>query len=205
MNSVIEENFTQTNEGLNGEFNNIEVGCITSKNDAFSLDTEGNLVVNSITTVNGGGQNINFGQIYPIGSLYFNVGEVSPSTLFGGTWEKIEGKFLLASSTTYTLGSEGGSVEHNHSSAAHSHGSGDLYAAVNFMGTYGTFYNTRTTGVSFTANEMKADSGAGYSNGTVRGEGINVFGSTSSVTPGNTGNASSLPPYLAINVWKRTA
>ena len=30
-----DEYFTPTDNGLNGEFNNINVGCITSKNDKF--------------------------------------------------------------------------------------------------------------------------------------------------------------------------
>lgn len=197
--------FTETTDGLNGELNNIEVGCITSKNNNFALDSEGNLTVNSLTTVNGGNQSINFDQIYPVGSIYINVGDISPAALFGGTWEKIEGQFLLGSSADYTLGSNGGSATHTHTSAAHSHGAGDLYAAINFMGTYGTFYNTRTSGASFYANEMKADGGAGYSNGSLRNEGINVFGNTGVSTPGNTGSASTMPPYLAVNIWKRTA
>lgn len=188
MNSVIEENFTQTNEGLNGEFNNIEVGCITSKNDAFSLDTEGNLVVNSITTVNGGGQNINFDQIYPIGSLYFNVGEVSPSTLFGGTWEKIEGKFLLASSATYTLGSTGGNSSHTLTVAempSHRHDNLEYL----FNGNKISLSASGNTGYNLSWNTSGSSD---YSD--IR----------TSLTGG--GQAFDImPPYLAINVWKRTA
>lgn len=46
--------------------------------------------------------------IYPIGSIYMSVNDVNPSTLFGGTWIKIEGRFLLASSSSYALGTTGG-------------------------------------------------------------------------------------------------
>ena len=33
--------------------------------------------------------------IYPIGSIYFSVNSTSPATLFGGTWTRIQEKFLL--------------------------------------------------------------------------------------------------------------
>ena len=31
---------------------------------------------------------------FPVGRVYISVDEVSPASLFGGTWEKIEKKFL---------------------------------------------------------------------------------------------------------------
>ena len=71
--------------------------------------------------------------IYPVGSIYMSVNNTNPSTLFGGTWVKIEGKFLLSSgkapednSKTYSVQSTGGSknavtVEHTHIQNAHTH------------------------------------------------------------------------------------
>lgn len=50
--------------------------------------------------------------IYPIGSIYMSVNNVSPSTLFGGTWEAIQDRFLLAAGSTYTAGDTGGAVNH---------------------------------------------------------------------------------------------
>lgn len=46
--------------------------------------------------------------IYPVGSIYISVNEVNPATLFGGTWEKIHGKFLLSSSDSHDLNTTGG-------------------------------------------------------------------------------------------------
>lgn len=32
---------------------------------------------------------------YPIGSIYMSVNSTNPGELFGGTWEQIQGRFLL--------------------------------------------------------------------------------------------------------------
>lgn len=41
-----------------------------------------------------------FDRIYPVGSLYMSVSSTDPSTLFGGTWTKIEGRFLYGTGNT---------------------------------------------------------------------------------------------------------
>ena len=51
--------------------------------------------------------------IYPVGSIYLSVNNVDTSTLFGGSWERIEGKFLLASSSTHAIGTTGGEESHS--------------------------------------------------------------------------------------------
>lgn len=35
--------------------------------------------------------------LYPVGAVYISVNSTSPASLFGGTWEQIHGRFLLAS------------------------------------------------------------------------------------------------------------
>lgn len=47
--------FTEVNDDINLDVNNLNVSCITSRNNSFSLDSSGNLVVNTITTLSGGG------------------------------------------------------------------------------------------------------------------------------------------------------
>ena len=49
---------------------------------------------------------------YPVGSIYQSVNTTSPASLFGGRWEKIEGRFLLGSSSEYDLRYNGGASEY---------------------------------------------------------------------------------------------
>lgn len=46
--------------------------------------------------------------IYPISSIYMSASSANLSTLFGDTWQKIEGRFLLAASSSYEVGSTTG-------------------------------------------------------------------------------------------------
>ena len=48
--------------------------------------------------------------IYPVGSIYMSVNNASPATLFGGSWTRIQGRFLLAAGGNYALGSQGGAA-----------------------------------------------------------------------------------------------
>ena len=64
-----------------------------------------------------GGQFYGDGSIYsnfllaahPVGSIYQTINPENPSVTFGGgTWERIEGKFIMGASDTYPAGSTGG-------------------------------------------------------------------------------------------------
>ena len=76
-------------------------------------------------------QEITFDTIYPIGAIYMSMSSIDPGTLFGGTWEQITGKFLLACDSTYEAGNTGGNTtitletanlpSHTHSIGAHAH------------------------------------------------------------------------------------
>ncbi len=65
-----------------------------------------------------GGQFYGDGSIYsnfllaahPVGSIYQTISPENPSVTFGGgTWERIEGRFIMGASDTYPAGSTGGS------------------------------------------------------------------------------------------------
>lgn len=74
---------------------------------------------------------IDIDKIYPVGSIYMSMSLTSPSSLFGGTWQRIQSRYLMASDSTYTAGETGGNnnavvVSHSHSASSevdggHSH------------------------------------------------------------------------------------
>ena len=68
-----------------------------------------------------GGQFYGDGSIYsnfllaahPVGSIYQTISPENPSVTFGGgTWERIEGRFIMGANDTYPAGSTGGSATH---------------------------------------------------------------------------------------------
>ena len=130
--------------------------------------------------------------IYPVGSIYMSVNSVDPSTLFGGTWEQIEDKFLLASGTSYSNGETGGSedavvVNHNHLIQNE-----DYY-----------FVGKKKSTTAGTKRVTVPTSGSNYAYVSNDNSSFGNFGSTQS--KGINGTGKNMPPYLAVNIWKRTA
>ena len=117
--------------------------------------------------------------VYPIGSLYMSVSAADPNTLFGGTWERLKDRFLLAAGDTYAAGATGGEAAHTltvEEMPSHSHEiqyisaeTGDSVAGVKGAPT---------------ANWWSAD----YIRATGGGAAHN-----------------NMPPYLTVYMWKRTA
>lgn len=48
---------------------------------------------------------------HPVGSYYYSDDPADPSTLFGGTWERLKDRFLLAAGDVYQAGETGGSAD----------------------------------------------------------------------------------------------
>ena len=178
--------FTETTSGLDIEANNINANCLTSKNEKFNLDSEGNLTVNSLTISDSNNNSLSFeaifNRIYPVGSIYISTNDINPSTLFTGTWEKIENRFLLASGSSYQLGSTGGEATHKltiNELPSHTHNA----SAGQFISTSPNV--TPGTVMSFDSGQYKR-----YS-----------MNSTSS-TGGNKAH-NNMPPYLVVSIYKR--
>lgn len=49
---------------------------------------------------------------YPIGFIFITLGETSPASIYGGTWELLKDKFLIGAGNKYSLGSTGGEETH---------------------------------------------------------------------------------------------
>lgn len=142
---------------------------------------------------------------FPVNSLFLTLGTENPAILFlGTTWEKQEGRFLLGSSSSYALGSTGGSStitlteanmpRHRHqvdtvsaTIPAHTHpykiGGGNYGGPGNSEGGLG--------GTKYTGNTLSAGGG---STGAIAPY-------TSYVGSGTAFN--NMPPYIAVNIWKR--
>ena len=83
--------FTKDGDNVNEEVDNLTAGCITSKNNAFGIDSEGHITGKSLEVQEGmfSREEI-LNLIYPIGSIYMSVNETSPDILIGGGWEQIK-------------------------------------------------------------------------------------------------------------------
>ncbi|MBE6144279.1 MAG: hypothetical protein E7169_01750 [Firmicutes bacterium] len=175
--------FTQTEDKLNLEVDNANISCLTSKNNKFSLDEDGNLIVNSITCSQSGetSESLDFNQIYPIGSIYLSVNDSNPSILFGGIWEQLKDRFLLGAGDNYANTSTGGEASHILSVSempAHNHRIG-----------YDQIW-----GYGGTASIALTSGGPYYVSST------NYIGNTG----GNQAH-NNMPPYLTVYMWKRVS
>ena len=126
--------------------------------------------------------------VYPIGSIYMSVNAADPSTLFSGTsWEKLEGRFLLGSNSTYTNGSTGGEATHTltynempqHTHPMYSYNPGGDGTWTPDEGAY------LVDSVTDNKNTWWARLGMGYAGGGAA--------------------HNNMPPYLVVNMWKRTS
>lgn len=115
----------------------------------------------------------------------------SPAELFGGTWEQIKDRFILAAGDTYAAGSTGGSANHNHSI-------GDMFAAAYLMGSYMDYHYSGNVAWYPNYKNIFPNGISKQTSGTLYGSGITVYGSP-------TKEAGNLPPYIAMYVWKRVA
>lgn len=132
-----------------------------------------------------------FKAIYPIGSVYISTNETSPASFIGGTWEKIQDKFLLGSGS-YSLGSEGGSTSHNHSL-------NNGFAKIGYTwasGVENSLY-LKYKPANFVSN-LQTTNDTGYQQTEMQLGGGTELG-------GTTDNTETLPPYLVVNIWKRIA
>lgn len=118
---------------------------------------------------------------HPIGSVYITTTNVNPSNIFGGAWEQLKDRFLLACGDKYNPGTTGGEAEHTLSideMPSHSHETVNNKILANDNDDYPiTFMNGTDARVSQNAR------------GT-----LNVGGNL----PHN-----NMPPYITVYVWKR--
>ena len=156
-----------------------------SKND---FNVNGTLKINNTNI---------FDLIYPVGSFYISSKSTNPAILFGGTWEQIQGRFLLGRSSSYPVGSMGGEATHTLTESEMPSHNGHLSSGISGgapyeKGNYKGFLNS--------------DIMTPYSD---IGRGWNVYAGNemhpASEAVGGGQAHNNMPPYLSVYIWKRTA
>ena len=164
--------------------------------------------------------------VYPVGSIYMSVNSTSPATLFGGTWEQIKDRFLLSSGDTYENGSVGGSATHTIAVGnlpAHTHTYSNATAVqghtltINEMPSHvheefvTANPNTGGNGIRGSFNGVEGHALSAYSSGIDSGKtgGGQAHSHDLTKANANTGSSGSgtalntMPPFLAVYMWKR--
>ncbi|MBQ8288094.1 MAG: hypothetical protein IJX76_04900 [Clostridia bacterium] len=124
--------------------------------------------------------------VYPVGAIYISYSSTSPATLFGGSWTQIQGRFLLASSGSYTAGSTGGEATHTLTTdemPSHNH-------PTQFFSSDDTWKGSAKAAV------MAAQ--------WTRPTAYNATNVSTDATGGGSAH-NNMPPYLAVYMWRRTA
>ena len=143
----------------------VGVNCLPTQENAFQLGESAWLTAQGA---------------YPVGAIYLSVTDVNPATLFGGTWERIGGRFLLGADSTYAAGSTGGESAHTLTAdemPRHNHEIDDLNASGN-----------STPFMTVQAQDKK-----GYG------------GNVQTMFAGGGKAHNNLPPYLAVYMWQRVS
>ena len=162
--------------------------------EKLSQDAAGNLQ-NQINALKGEQSQL-LQRVYPIGSFYVTESTTNPATLFGfGRWEKIEDKFLIGAGKNTPIKSSGGSKTHSHGNK--NGRNGNLAAAIGAV-------NGNTNAIGYKAANDTDISVLGNATFVVSGAGQGFTGwNHFTQVVGQTAEDSTLPPYYAVNIWRR--
>lgn len=76
-------------------------------------------------------------KIYPVGSIYMSINNVSPQAFIGGTWEQIKNRWLVGAGDEYAVGTYGGNAVHSHTQR--------MIFTANYAGNNGLMYTAGGT------------------------------------------------------------
>ena len=135
-----------------------------------------------------------FDIVYPVGAIYMSVSSTSPEILFGGKWEQIQNRFLLAAGSSYAAGNTGGEAAHTLTELEiprHTH-------ALRANTPWGESEALAPWAQYFGSNILYD---VGASGGTIT---RSYYAEVASNIGGGTAH-NNMPPYLVVYMWKRTA
>ena len=133
--------------------------------------------------------------LYPVGAVYISANSTSPASLFGGTWEQIHGRFLLAS------GSPDANTDDWFGNITGGWGAG-------LGSTGGQDYHTLTVeempSHTHESQYIKPKSGDKVA-GMMGAEEAHWWSTAYIRATGGGQKHNNMPPYLAVNIWKRVS
>lgn len=124
----------------------------------------------------------------------------SPASFIGGTWERIEGKFIMGASDTYPAGSTGGISGHYHTTAI-------KYILSSQQVVGGSMsYSVNVLDTANSGFDVSAKRDPNYSASLYFATGGYAESTASSYTStGTTSIALHIPPYYSMYIWRRIA
>ena len=162
--------------------------------------------------------------LHKVGDIICTTNSTDPSTYYGGTWAKIQDRFLVGMGSTYTTaGGTGGASsttltsanipQHSHSIAQHNHWWGATSSSAgdhsHHVGTYnlatGGYEAVRPSGWSYQSSGRYTEGAGGHthwSEGWTSTNGATATGNWGTASPTA---ISRIPPYYAVYFWRRTA
>ena len=126
-------------------------------------------------------------KVYPIGSYYWSSNNKSPSEIFGGSWTKINGRFLFASDSNHYVGETGGEER--------------VTLKINEIPSHSHNYDRFNYDNTCARNNIPGSS-EGYFP-FVRKD-FDFYRSNSTSSTGGGCSHNNMPPFLTANCWKRT-
>lgn len=145
---------------------------------------------------------------HPVGSYYWSSESTDPSTLFGGTWEQVKDRFVLAAGDSYAVGATGGEATHtlsisempthSHSIRLNTEGADNGYGG--FVPAMGTPCSIKTNTGGYPPVESSNGVFTDRVNPTDSIADSEFIQETGGSTPHN-----NMPPYIVAYCWKRTA
>lgn len=133
-------------------------------------------------------ENFDLLTVYPVGAIFQSTSNTSPASLFGGNWEKITNRFLVGAGGLYSVNSMGGEASHTLNISEmpqHNHNGSDggyaFLVDLNRQDTSSEFAMLSSSSVQY---RYSVNRGTAYTGGT---------------QPHN-----NMPPYYAVNIWRRT-
>lgn len=141
--------------------------------------------------------------VYPVGSVYITFSDISPVDSVGGSWEKIDNKFLYATSTPNQTG---GSLKHSHKY-------GHSYAMWWYsIGSYDQkeewilpLETWEENGKHSSHTATKTGSNNTFVNSGLAGSVVSKGSNNTYQNIAQSEYVSTLPPYITCNMYKRIA